>query len=264
MSAKLLGCAALCCSLASCSRELPAERVSTLVHEAPARSKPKLGSGVAVVELFTSEGCSSCPPADHVLAELAARAASESLPVYPLAFHVDYWNGLGWRDRFSRSSYSDRQQGYSAIGASGSVYTPQIVVNGEAECVGSQARQVDALIAAARQHEPRSQIELSARRSELGIQVSYRVNGDTRDRVLNLALVEARAESQVENGENAGAHLVHVNVVRVFTTRSLTAETSGRWSVRPDPDFADGRLGVVAFAQGVPQGNISGASAVEL
>ena len=115
----------------------------------------KKGSGVAVVELFTSEGCSSCPPADRVLSRVASRAAAEALPVYTLSFHVDYWNYLGWRDRFSNPNYSERQHGYSAISPNGGSYTPQAVINGESECVGSDASQIDALIAAALTREPR-------------------------------------------------------------------------------------------------------------
>ncbi len=249
-------------SLTGCSRELALERASVAKREVPAVTTH--ASGVAVVELFTSEGCSSCPPADRVLANLAARATTDSLPLYPLSFHVDYWNHLGWRDRFSSASFSDRQRSYSAIGAGGGSYTPQIVVNGQAECLGSNARQVDALIAAALQREPRTQIELHARRAEHGIELSYRVSGDTRGRVLNLALVEPRADSQVEHGENAGERLAHVNVVRLFTSLPLAAGRSGNWSARPDPEFAARRLGVVAFAQGAAQRDISGAAALEL
>jgi hypothetical protein len=230
----------------------------------PAAQANPQASGVAVVELFTSEGCSSCPPADRVLAKLAARAKADSLPLYPLSFHVDYWNYLGWRDRFSSESFSERQHKYSGISASGSTYTPQIVVNGEAECVGSNAPQVEALIAAALSREPRTKIELGARRGEHGIEVSYRVSGDTRGRVLNLALVEPRADSRVERGENAGERLAHVNVVRRFTSLPLSEGLAGNWSARPDPEMAAGPWGVVAFAEGASQRDISGAAALEL
>jgi hypothetical protein len=225
---------------------------------------PALGKGVAVVELFTSEGCSSCPPADRVLARLTSRAASESLPVYTLSFHVDYWNYLGWRDRFSSSDYSERQRGYASINPRGGTYTPQAVVNGQAECVGSDASQIDSLVTTALQRQSRTGIELTARRAEGAIEVSYRVSGDTAGRVLNLALLEPRAESAVKSGENAGERLAHVNVVRAFTSHALAAGSAGSWSFKPNADFSARRVGVVAYAEDTTQRDISGAAAVEL
>src|SRR5476651_2422634 len=90
----------------------------------------------AVVELFTSEGCSSCPPADEAIAKL--QKESNGKPVYILAFHVDYWNRLGWKDVFSNADYSERQNEYAKYLRLESVYTPQVVVNGKKEFVGSE------------------------------------------------------------------------------------------------------------------------------
>jgi hypothetical protein len=271
------GVLALFAVLGGCSRELPAERaaiatrVPSVLPAAPASSGKTSasgtvhgGAGVAVVELFTSEGCSSCPPADRVLASLTARAKADALPVYTLSFHVDYWNYLGWRDRFSSASYSERQHGYSGINANGGTYTPQVVVNGEAECVGSDSSRIDDLIDSALKRAQRTQIELDARRSADGIDVSYRVSGATAGRVLNLALLEPRAESQVEHGENAGERLAHVNVVRVFESRALSDGNAGHWTLKPGPDFAARRVGIVAYAEGASQRDISGATALEL
>ncbi len=269
----------------ACSRELPAERSAIATPEpapvwtarsdasakAPAASAtPSVtsatqeGKGVAVVELFTSEGCSSCPPADKALASLTARAKASALPVYTLSFHVDYWNYLGWRDPFSSASYSERQHAYSGISANGGTYTPQVVVNGSAECVGSDSSRIGDLIDAALARKPRTQIELRARRSAQGIEVDYRVSGDTQGRVLNLALLEPRAESQVEHGENAGERLAHVNVVRSFASRALSDANAGHWTLPVGSAFAADRVGVVAFAEDATQRDISGATALEL
>ena len=277
MPSELTRCVAvLSCLLGGCSREFPAERVALAAPErssaaaAAAATQPTEhretahGTGVAVVELFTSEGCSSCPPADRVLAELEARSKAESRPVYTLSFHVDYWNSLGWRDRFSSSSYSERQSNYRGISANGGVYTPQVVVNGEQECVGSNAARIDSLIGSALARTPRTRISLEAHRGAHGVEVSYQVTGDTQARVLNLALVEPRAESRVERGENAGEHLAHVNVVRVFATRPLSEGTSGHWSAPTGPEFDARRVGVVAYAERASQRDISGAAALEL
>jgi hypothetical protein len=264
-----------------CSRELPAERVAIATRKPPAvrvagttatpasgeavASLPVRGaSGVAVVELFTSEGCSSCPPADRVLAGLTARAKASSLQVYTLSFHVDYWNYLGWRDRFSSASYSERQHGYSGISGNGGTYTPQVVINGETECVGSDAPRIDELIDSALERETRTQIALTAKRGAHGVEVDYRVSGATTGRVLNIALLEPHAESQVEHGENAGERLAHVNVVRAFATRALSDGNSGQWTLPTGPDFQARRLGVVAYAEGSSQRDISGAVALEL
>jgi hypothetical protein len=259
--------AAACTLLCSCSRTVRPEAEARPVVEPPlaaSASAPQTGQGVAVVELFTSEGCSSCPPADRVLSQVTARAKAGSLPIYTLSFHVDYWNYLGWRDRFSSSSYSERQRGYSTINPSGGTYTPQAVVNGEAECVGSDASQIDALIATALQRNPRTLIELHARRAEGGVEVSYRVTGDIAGRVLNLALVEPQAESAVKSGENSGERLAHVNVVRGFESHALSAGSAGSWSVKPSADFAAQRVGIVAYAEDATQRDVSGAVALEL
>ena len=225
---------------------------------------PGPDQGVAVVELFTSEGCSSCPPADRVLSALASRATAESLPVYTLSFHVDYWNHLGWRDRFSRSVYSERQRGYASINPDGGTYTPQAVINGASECVGSNATQIDSYVAAALKHQARTHIELAARRTQSGIQVSYRVSGERAGRVLNLALLEPRAESAVQSGENAGERLTHVNVVRAFASRALGSQSAGNWSFEASTDFDARRVGVVAYAEDATQRDVSGAAALEL
>ncbi len=115
----------------------------------PADPSAPTHPGVAVVELFTSEGCSSCPPADAVLARIDREARASGRAVVPLAFHVDYWDGLGWPDRFSSADSTSRQRDYaSAFGESG-LYTPQMVIGGLDRFVGSDGAQADARIAAA-------------------------------------------------------------------------------------------------------------------
>ena len=238
--------------------EQPVAHVVTVASATPSTQ------GVAVVELFTSEGCSSCPPADAALSRLAARAKAGALPVYPLSFHVDYWNYLGWRDRFSQADFSARQHAYNWINPSGGTYTPQAVVNGRAESVGSNASRIDGLVSSALEAAPRAFVALEAKRSTSSITVSYRVTGETADRVLNLALVEPHAESAVASGENAGERLAHVNVVRAFTTRPLAASTAGAWAFEPKAELVSGAIRVVAYVESASQHDIIGASALEL
>src|ERR1700755_2161390 len=98
--------------------------------------RPAAGDGVAVGELFTSEGCSSCPPADALVA--AVQKEEKDQPVYILAFHVDYWDRLGWKDAFSSADYTARQKQYAQWLKLPQYYTPQAVINGTTECVGSE------------------------------------------------------------------------------------------------------------------------------
>lgn len=220
--------------------------------------------GVAVVELFTSEGCSSCPPADQALSRLVARANAEELPLYALSFHVDYWDYLGFRDPFSSADFSARQHHYGWINPDSGTYTPEAVVNGRAETVGSNATRLDALVSSALASTPSAFIRLEARRNASQFDVSYRVTGGTTGRVLNLALVEPRAVSAVTGGENAGKRLEHVNVVRSFTTRSLAPSPVGTWSVVPNRNLDGKRLRIIAYVQAEGQRSISGATALEL
>ncbi|MEM9704235.1 MAG: DUF1223 domain-containing protein, partial [Planctomycetota bacterium] len=118
----------------------------------------------AVVELFTSQGCSSCPPADAVLEALAERAAEEAENgriLLPISWHVDYWNRLGWADPYSDARHTARQRAYAAELSDGRVYTPQAVVNGAAETVGSRKKNVAALIDKAFKEQANGKLSLA-------------------------------------------------------------------------------------------------------
>ncbi|MDX1642861.1 MAG: DUF1223 domain-containing protein, partial [Thermoanaerobaculia bacterium] len=99
-----------------------------------------------LIELFTSQGCSSCPPADRLLADLADRGELDGIVLLPLSFHVDYWNYIGWTDPFSSAEWSNRQRRYARAFGLDTIYTPQIFLNGRAEVVGSDEREVRRLI----------------------------------------------------------------------------------------------------------------------
>ncbi|MEP0546540.1 MAG: DUF1223 domain-containing protein [Rhodothermales bacterium] len=172
---------------------------------------------VAVVELFTSEGCSSCPPADRLLLDFAERSDDR---LYPLAFHVDYWNRLGWTDPFSDEAYSQRQRAYARVIGSGRVYTPQMIVNGRTEFVGSRRAQAEQALQRALERPARTTIDLTGSLEGRTVEIAYAVKGAPEGTVLNLALVQQRAEQDVPRGENAGRTLYHANVVRAFETVS--------------------------------------------
>ena len=175
--------------------------------------------GFALIELFTSEGCSSCPPADRLLADLAAEAEREGRPVYALSFHVDYWNHLGWADPFSRPEFSDRQRRYAdALG--GGVYTPEMVVNGAEAFVGSKGSAARSAVRAAlgRSAPAFLRVDSAAADGHGNVRVTYAVSGRAAGSLLNLALVEEDASVPVARGENGGRTLKHRNVVRAFRT----------------------------------------------
>jgi hypothetical protein len=123
-----------------------------LLLSRPGDADPQRSGGPVVIELFTSQGCSSCPPADRLLTRLAqdSKLAGQ---VIPLSFHVDYWDYIGWQDPFASPRWSERQRQYGRAFRSNRIYTPQLVVNGRTECVGSQEgvvrRQIEAALAAA-------------------------------------------------------------------------------------------------------------------
>lgn len=173
------------------------------------------GEPFAVVELFTSEGCSSCPPADKFLSELVADAQKTGKRVFPLAFHVDYWNRLGWTDPFSSAQFSDRQRAYAGKFGIRSAYTPQMIVNGSEEFVGSDRERAKRAIDAVLRRPATVEVKL---RWHDGT-VEYEVTGAPSGSVLNLAIVERDLVTNVKSGENSGRTLRHDNVVRVFVSK---------------------------------------------
>ncbi|MGH8273973.1 MAG: DUF1223 domain-containing protein [Gammaproteobacteria bacterium] len=172
-----------------------------------------------LVELFTSEGCSSCPPADALLRRLVTNQPVSGVHIVALEEHVDYWNGAGWRDPFSAAEFTRRQRQYAAAMPEDGVYTPQMVVNGRAAFVGSNSRRARAAISAAGKR-PLATISLHATYKEKGgltlhITTHHPPSG-VRDRSVELwlAITEDHLSSRVTGGENGGRDLRHDAVVR--------------------------------------------------
>jgi hypothetical protein len=209
------------------------------------------GSGFAVVELFTSEGCSSCPPADELLAKQVVQARQNDLRVFPIAHHVDYWDRLGWRDPFSSAEASARQQRYAQAFKSEQIYTPQIIVNGETEFVGSDARMAQKTIAAALAATTPTKLSLKPDRSDSqAISVEYAIESNQQGMVLNLVLVERGLTTQVLRGENGGRTLTHENVARVFQTIDATDKSGHmKLSIPPELNVDLSHASVIGFLQ---------------
>lgn len=170
-------------------------------------------SSFAVLELFTSEGCSSCPPADRLLPQLA----NEDPDIIVLSFHVDYWDHLGWKDPFSNSEFSDRQKEYARKFKLESIYTPQLVINGEYELIGSNRSSAETDIRKLLKENAPVKLTIDEVKKENDkLSVSCHLEGDWQKSDLLAAVVQKHAETNVKAGENHGAKLSHTNVVREF------------------------------------------------
>jgi hypothetical protein len=215
-----------------------------------------------LLELFTSEGCSSCPPADRLLAELDEKQPLASADLIVLSEHVDYWDQLGWRDRFSSPQFTARQQNYSARYRFDGVYTPQLAIDGRYGVVGSDARAVMAAIGkASRETKVPVQVANSVRKAN-HIQTLISVDATAgRSGVLYVAIADSRADSQVARGENSGRQLSHVAVVRALQQMG-PIEAGGPLqrtvSISIPADAGTRGLRVVAFLQDPKTGHILG------
>ena len=214
---------------------------------ADAQSRP------AVIELFTSEGCSSCPPAEAVLGEFARREN-----VLALAFHVDYWDDLGWQDRFGIPDAAARQSAYSRVLGRSTIYTPQVIVDGRSEFLGSDRGRIDGAVSGVRAGVPISvaiiggevRVELGAGRNQVPSDVS-------------LVTYLDRAVSAIGRGENSGRTLQEFNIVR-------SIQPLGHWNGtaesfrRPVSSLPTDATGIAVLVQGTGQTQIIGAATGEL
>ena len=212
------------------------------------------GSGrtPVLVELFTSEGCSSCPPADLLLSQLSAEQPVAGAEILALELHVDYWDQLGWKDPASLREATARQQAYSRVFGADRVYTPQAVVDGNVEAVGSDAASLRRAVARAAD-QPHVPLTLDAAFD--GARAIVRVSrGDVPAQIREpletvVAIVEDDVNSAVSRGENRGRALHHDAVVRTIKKVSSDAATNG--AVIPlAASWNHSRLRAVAFVQG--------------
>ena len=230
-----------------------------------------------IVELFTSEGCSDCPAADTLLEKLMATQPVTGAEIIGLGQHVDYWDRLGWKDRFSSAALTDRQQRYQTRFRTESIYTPQMVVDGRAEFVGSDAGAArKAIERTLTQPHGTVQIDLSgvraesappagaapiraeqARRLRVGVTVTDLppvARGDRADIVV--LVTESGLRTEVKRGENHGRTLSHAPVARYLATIGQTADeasstTSARAEIELAAEWQRDRVAVVAFVQEV-------------
>lgn len=194
------------------------------VQRAEGRHHPVLRgtvSRLAVLELFTSEGCISCPSADRLLPELAKLDSN----IITLSYHVDYWDRMGWKDPFSSRDFSNRQKDYARQFRLLNIYTPQLVVNGEYELVGNVRSKAELTIRKALANEAQVAIRIGEPVLANGsIRFKTACTGDYSQTEIEAALVQKFAEMKVIAGENTGATLTHTNIVRVLQKQTTAAE----------------------------------------
>ena len=203
--------------------------------------KPTTGpEGPIVVELFTSQGCSSCPPADHILGKLAQNGELGGRKVIPLSFHVDYWNDLGWADPYSQAAWTARQNQYANALGDTRVYTPELVVGGAAGMVGSNSTQIAAAVGKA---ERPALLAATAKWSKDSVEITTTAPAGAD---VLVAVFEDARSNKVPRGENSGTTSVHRHVVRKLE-KVAVAGKQGTVKIALDAGWTD--LGAVVFAQ---------------
>ena len=216
-----------------------------------------------ILELFSSEGCSSCPPADALLAALSRGQPVPGADVIALELHVDYWDDLGWSDPFSSAAYSARQRAYGAAFKQRGIYTPQLVVDGHAELLGSDAGRAKEAIAAAAQ-APKARVTVAAKDGKLVISVAD-VPGPREPSSVWLAITEEGLHTDVPRGENAGARLAHGPIVRRLSRLGAADPAfSGEAAAALDPAWKRENTRAVVFVQNDRTLQILGANTASL
>lgn len=210
-----------------------------------------------LLELYTSEGCSSCPPADKWLSNLKLGADK----VVPLAFHVDYWDYIGWKDRFSKPEYSDRQRKTAAFGGAGFVYTPQFVFNGK-DFRGWDGSRLNQVIEASLKQAARADLTLSAANQANGETLltataqAVKTN-DLKNADIFIALYENKLVSRISAGENSGRELKHDYVVRDFLgAYQFSQKNEFTKTITLKPEWKGRNAGAVIFVQDSRDGEV--------
>lgn len=250
---------------------------TTASTESEAANPVAANATPVVVELFTSEGCSSCPPADEVLSKLDKMQPIQGVEVIALGEHVDYWNRLGWTDPYSSEDFSRRQSMYSDAFNLDSVYTPQMIVDGRDEFAGGNMERARTAIARAA-HAEKANVQLASYQNSQAIdarvvKLSLHVSdlprltaGDTAD--VLLAITENNLRSEVSRGENAGRYLRHSAVVRQLTALGEIGGRQNSFAAEPMVHLDNGwqreNLRAVAFVQERGTRRVLGAAVVGL
>ena len=233
---------------------------------APERSSTAMPNSVVIVELFTSEGCSSCPPADALLRQVHLKEANAGQLIVGISEHVTYWNNLGWKDPYSSQVFTDRQNVYSARLSPEGPYTPQMVVDGRDQFVGSDGRALQRSLADETRRNHMDLRIISAAPTTSALDLKFAIFGNvTKPLDVVAVLTDDADRSNVLRGENNGRLLQHVSVARslkvVATVRS-SGEKSLQLNLPEGFEKGSGGHHLILFAQEPHQGPIMGAATV--
>jgi hypothetical protein len=241
--------------------------------------KPATPTTPVIIELFTSEGCSSCPPADDLMAMLARDQPVKGAQIIALGEHVDYWDRLGWKDRFSSSAFTARQNEYAQlVFHTDNIFTPQLIVNGEQQVVGSDAKKIKQAIAKAAERQPSVTLAISTpgepgadRKGSLQLKAILADGAKLEEPVdVLVAITEENLMTRVLRGENEGKDMRHGTVVRIMAPVGTMAANESTWSTpQPatftiDKDWNPKQMRIVAIAQGKNSRRILGATITPL
>ena len=230
----------------------------------PLESESSREAVPVLAELFTSEGCNSCPPADTALELLIHQQPVDGVYVIALSEHVTYWDHQGWKDPFGSQQFTSRQQQYGRRFNLDSIFTPQLVIDGTSQVVGSDQRAIEkALNAAAKM--PKPPLQVSAEYGDGIVNASVSGPGLTveKDAELWFALTEDHLVVDVKRGENANKTMKHSGVVRVLQSAGAVEVTSKRVAFNLLPDWKRNNLRVVAFVQSKKNRRILSVAAVK-
>jgi hypothetical protein len=215
----------------------------------------------AVCELFTSEGCSSCPPAEALMKAMDREYAGSN--VYLLQFHIDYWDKLGWKDKYDNAAYSKRQYAYNSQ-LSTQAYTPQLVINGKQEMIGSESAKVHTSINQALKNNQKAlSIAYTITLKNAQAELTYAVDSFDKKDLINVALVQKEESNEILAGENKGHTLQHVDIVRKFISVPI-GNSFGKLSIDIPSDLKDKPLKLVVYTQNHKNLNVTSATALNL
>ena len=208
-----------------------------------------------IVELFTSQGCSSCPPADAFLETLKNKPG-----IVALSYHVDYWDYLGWRDTLGSPEYSQRQYDYAKSRGDSNVYTPQMIINGGSHFVGSQTSKVSAGIAEARASYGAQWVDIAMSDNKTDIMIDIAAGGPTKKATLWLMAFAPSISTDIKKGENAGKFIAYHNVVRKMVPAGMWHGEAAKIVLPRESVIPEDCKGWVALLQDGKVGSVIGAA----
>ncbi|WP_073417539.1 DUF1223 domain-containing protein [Flavobacterium defluvii] len=216
--------------------------------------------GFALLELYTSEGCSSCPPADELLGKIQNELKDKN--VYVLSYHVDYWDKQGWKDIFSNADFTKRQYDYAKYMEKDPIYTPQVIINGKIDYVGSQETSLRNGIKSALSKPVSASLNLETNQNANSLALNYSVEGTSKNSRLLIAVVQKEAKSNVKRGENAHRVLSHYQIVRNLQSVDLNKAKKGTTSVHLPKNYNAQDFEIIGFIQDMNSGAILGVKRV--